>query len=111
MVQHILTLNAGSSSIKFALFAHDTPPEECFRGQIEGLGSAPHLQAERSGKSVADQKLDPATVTDPASALAIVLRCLEAVVGKAEIAAVGHRVVHGGVDFREPIVLDEERFE
>jgi acetate kinase len=111
MVQHILTLNAGSSSIKFALFAHGAAPEECMRGQIEGLGGTPHLQAERSGKSIADEKLDPAEVTDPASALAIALRCIEATAGKAEIAAVGHRVVHGGVDFREPIVLDAGRFD
>jgi acetate kinase len=109
MAQQILTLNAGSSSIKFALFARGATPEEFLRGEIEGLGSAPHLQAEQSGKRIADEKLDPAAVTDHASALAIVMRCIETTAGKAEIAAVGHRVVHGGVSFRQPVILDEER--
>ena len=109
-MQHILTLNAGSSSIKFALFACGSPPEECVRGQIEGLGRAPHLQAEQAGKPIADERLDAAEVADHAAALAVVLRFLEEKIGKAEIAAVGHRVVHGGIEFSESIVLDEDRF-
>ena len=108
-MQHILTLNAGSSSIKFALFDLETEPAECVRGEVEGLGSMPHLQAERAGKRFVDAALDAAEVTDHASALVVVLALLEKQIGKMAIAAVGHRVVHGGIAFTESVVLDEPR--
>jgi len=109
-VQHILTLNAGSSSIKFSLFDKDAELVECVRGQIEGLGARPHLQAERDGNKLVDEPLNASEVDDHASALKLVLSFLERVVGKMAIAAVGHRVVHGGVSFSESVVLDEARF-
>ena len=109
MKQHILTLNAGSSSIKFALFEIGTDPEELMRGQVEGLGTTPRLTAEAGGKEKIDRELDAAEAADHGSALAVVLRFLEASVGKLSIEAVGHRIVHGGIDFSESIILDEAR--
>src|SRR5260363_45673 len=48
-MRHILTLNAGSSSIKFALFEDAAGPVEILRGQVEGLGTAtPHLKIGRA---------------------------------------------------------------
>jgi acetate kinase len=109
-VQHILTLNAGSSSIKFSLFdGGETELVECVRGQIEGLGSTPQLEAERAGQKIADRKLDAREASDHDSALKVVLDLLEAEIGRMAISAVGHRVVHGGVSFTESIVLDEPR--
>jgi acetate kinase len=108
-VQHILTLNAGSSSIKFALFDRGSELEERLRGEVEGLGTMPHLRAEKDGAAVVDEKLDAGKVTDQASALAAVLDLLKHEIGKTAIAAVGHRVVHGGIAFNEPIVIDEPR--
>jgi acetate kinase len=108
-VQHILTLNAGSSSIKFALFDLGSEPAECVRGEVEGLGSTPHLQAERAGKKFADTQLDAGKVTDHSSALTVVLELLEKEIGGVAVAAVGHRVVHGGITFTESVVLDEPR--
>jgi acetate kinase len=108
-VRHILTLNAGSSSIKFALFDLETELAEGVRGEVEGLGSTPHLRAEKSGKRFVDAALDGAKVTDHNSALTVALDLLENEIGKMAAAAVGHRVVHGGVAFTESIVLDEPR--
>jgi acetate kinase len=108
-VRHILTLNGGSSSIKFALFDLETELAEGVRGEVEGLGSTPHLRAEKSGKRFVDAPLDAAEVTDHASALTVALDLLENEIGGVAVAAVGHRVVHGGVAFTESIVLDEER--
>jgi acetate kinase len=106
-VQYILTLNAGSSSIKFALFEGDSEPVERVRGQIEGLGTAaPHLEAEQGGNKVADERLEAASAADHEAALDVVLAVLDKTIGSAVIEAVGHRVVHGGVEFHEPIVLD-----
>jgi acetate kinase len=44
---HILTLNAGSSPIKFSLFDAESELIECVRGQVEGLSATARLQAER----------------------------------------------------------------
>jgi acetate kinase len=110
-VQHILTLNTGSSSIKFALFVSGTVLTECIRGQVEGLGSKPHLKAEAEGKTIAEEALDVAKATDHASALLVALGFLEKAIGATAIEAVGHRVVHGGIAFTESIVLDGERLQ
>ncbi len=108
-MRHILTLNAGSSSIKFALFDGEAEIAERVRGQIEGLGSTPHLRAEQGGKPIADQKLQAHEAADHETALAVVLALLRNTISKMTISAVGHRIVHGGVDYSEPVVLDEER--
>jgi acetate kinase len=110
-VQHILTLNAGSSSIKFSLFDRGSELIERVRGQVEGLGASPRLEAEQDGTQIAHEALDAAQVTDHDSALATILSLLEKTLGRVAIAAVGHRVVHGGVDFSESIVLDDERLQ
>lgn len=108
-MRHILTLNAGSSSIKFALF--DARPDivEQVRGQIEGLGSTPHLRAEQGGKPIADRKLEVHEAGDHDAALAIVLTLLRSTIGDMSMAAVGHRIVHGGVELSAPVVLGEKQ--
>jgi acetate kinase len=111
-VQHILTLNAGSSSIKFALFEHGAEPVERLRGEVDGLGaSAPHLIAKQDCKTIADERLDAAKATDHEAALDAVLGLLRKSAGQTAIEAVGHRVVHGGTDFTQPIALDAASFD
>lgn len=109
MMQHILTLNAGSSSLKFALFDAGTEVSERVRGQVEGLGSTPRLQAATPGDPPLDRKLSAEQAHDHASALAIAFGCLQQLFGKVAVEAVGHRVVHGGVEFTESIMLDEQK--
>ncbi|MBB4303467.1 acetate kinase [Rhodobium orientis] len=108
-MHHILTLNSGSSSIKFALFAVNGTPVEKVRGQVEGLGSMPRLKAQTGQSVLADEVLDEARVNDHASGLAAVLGFLQAHFAADTIAAVGHRIVHGGPDYTEPVVLDDAR--
>jgi acetate kinase len=105
----LLTLNAGSSSVKFALFRAGTPPEEIARGQVEGIGGKPRLTARAGGRMLADSPLDAARTTGHAAALDAILALLAPQCAGARIAAVGHRVVHGGNRFAEPIVLDQAR--
>ncbi|MCR9256248.1 MAG: acetate/propionate family kinase [Alphaproteobacteria bacterium] len=106
---HILTLNAGSSSIKFALFVIGKGgPGELMRGQVEGLGAEPRLTAVApDGSDLAGDLADGETVADHADALGLILRLLRVCFPDATVRAVGHRVVHGGVDFAEPVRLDE----
>jgi acetate kinase len=108
-VQHILTLNAGSSSIKFALFENASQLSELVRGQVEGLGALPRLQAEINGQRMADELLATTDAADHACALDVVLSFLDRHFGKVTIAAVGHRVVHGGIEFTESVMLDEAK--
>jgi acetate kinase len=107
MVQHILTLNAGSSSIKFALFEQEAGLTERLRGEVDGLGTgAPRLEATEDGKSIADEQLDAAKAADQEAALDVVLGLLQKTIGHTAMEAVGHRVVHGGIDFTQPVALD-----
>jgi len=108
-VQHILTLNAGSSSIKFALFDAGPKLVARVRGQVEGLGATLHLAAEQDGRRLADRSLTADAAHDHASALQTILDFLAKTIGRIAIEAVGHRVVHGGTDFSESIVLDDGR--
>jgi acetate kinase len=107
-VQHILTLNAGSSSIKFAMFEVAPGLVECVRGQVEGIGAAPRLNAAKPGDARIGMVLGKAQACDHTSALAVVLEFLENSIGRIEIEAVGHRIVHGGADFSESVVLDAQ---
>ncbi|MGC2083006.1 MAG: acetate/propionate family kinase [Bradyrhizobium sp.] len=107
MVQHVLTLNAGSSSIKFALFEQEAELVERLRGEVDGLGTnAPRLAASEGDKAIADERLDAARAADHETALGAVLGLLQKTIGHTAIEAVGHRVVHGGIDFTQPIALD-----
>ena len=111
-MQHILTLNAGSSSIKFALFERSPEMIAIARGEIEGLGTdGAHLKAEQGGKTIADERLDAASAADHEAALDVALARLDQAIGQMSIEAVGHRVVHGGIDFTQPILLDAKSLE
>jgi acetate kinase len=98
----ILSLNAGSSSIKFALFDTGDNLKATVRGEIEDLGSDPHLVArDEAGKVMIDKRL-------PAGfdlALHTLLDFADAHLGRGGLAAVGHRIVHGGADHIVPEVI------
>lgn len=109
-MSHILTLNAGSSSLKFSLYHNDS----CLaRGQIEGLGTHPRFKAASTdGHKRIDQTWEkgdaPSTM---AAALRHVLAWFQAQFEGVAISAVGHRIVHGGPNYAEPILLDEDALE
>ncbi|MFC5582749.1 acetate/propionate family kinase [Rhodanobacter terrae] len=108
MSRAILTLNAGSSSIKFALYemAAKGLRRRLSHGQIEGIGSAPHLVARDAAGAIlsehrwaADAKLDHEALLTP------LLAWITAHLGEESLAAVGHRVVHGGEHWDRPVRL------
>jgi acetate kinase len=114
----ILVLNAGSSSIKFALFilpsgAGDVPIDRqaALAGQIDGIGAQqPRFVAhDAGGLSLADRILD---LTTPGSgnqhhrALELLLGWLTEHDDGIALRAIGHRVVHGAAKYAQPILLD-----
>ena len=97
----ILTLNGGSSSIKFALFAAQTPLVRVASGAVEGIGSAnPELRV--AGKPASAV----AAVSDHDSAVGLVLAEAERQLAGRCLITVGHRIVHGGPDFVRPRLLE-----
>ena len=98
----ILVVNAGSSSVKFQVFAHKgSNLNRLIKGQVDGVGSMPRLKASGEGGTLVDETYDAKTVPDVAAALRTAGDWLR---NSQEIdpAAIGHRVVHGGPDFSEP---------
>lgn len=98
----ILTLNGGSSSLKFALFTHD---RNVMRGLIEGIGGTPRAVVTASSEPAFDSP--EFTTGSYEDMLETLLRWLNAHVGGAGIAAVGHRIVHGGRRFLDPVRIDD----
>ena len=98
----ILSLNAGSSSIKFALFDTAKNLVPTLRGEIEDLNSEPHMMArDAAGNIMLEKRLPPGFDL----ALHSLLDFADAHLGCAGLAAVGHRVVHGGADHIAPEVI------
>lgn len=103
----ILTLNAGSSSLKFALY--DAVGQRLrAHGQIEGLGNAAHLYVTSAvGTVLEDRLLNHGEGSDHQHALDHILRFIDDHYPGLDIEAVGHRVVHGGTRYDTPAVVTD----
>ncbi len=107
MTSHILTLNGGSSSIKFALFDSPAPLRRLLSGKVERIGLAgtemaiTDLVTGRTERRAVD-------APDHVAAVRLVAGVLEARVRFEAIGAAGHRIVHGGARYRDPQKIDDE---
>ena len=111
MADGILTLNAGSSSIKFALFDACAPVPQVpeLSGQVDGLGARPHLKAkDRQGRRLDDVDLPLDAAAPHRAALGFLVDWLHAHESGRRVVCVGHRVVHGGTRYAQPIRIDDE---
>ena len=109
MDDYALVLNAGSSSLKFCVYQPAGADWRAdLRGQIEGIGTAPHLIAkDETGRAVEDRSLGEA-VRDARSALDEFASWLRSHYGDARLLGVGHRVVHGGASHARPALVTPE---
>lgn len=93
----VLTINAGSSSLKFALFDDDAALAETVRGEIENLDNAPHFHAQdKAGKVLAEQSWQAEAKPSFEDLLSMLLTYADAHLAGGGLVAVGHRIVHGG---------------
>ena len=110
MSDAILVLNAGSSSIKFSLFLEQG--EELipfFRGQLEGLYTEPlFIAKDSSGGVLGERRWPPGEALGHDGATAYLAGFLPERLGTHRLAAVGHRVGHGGIDYAAPVRLTTE---
>ena len=105
----VLVVNAGSSSLKFALYVlEESGLAVRYRGLADGLGEeSPRLKiAGADGAILKEGDLPPRA--DQEAALGVVLPWLEEHLADVPLIAAGHRVVHGGRDFAAPLVVDSK---
>ena len=112
MADHLLVLNAGSSSLKFRVFGR--PRKGALdleaRGQIEGIGTSPRLTVkDAAGKMLTDQELD-AGLNNGGPAVEALAAWLRSVFGGGGVLGVGHRVVHGGPAYAAPVKVEKKTF-
>lgn len=100
----ILTLNAGSSSLKFSLFeiGLDRGLRLACEGQVEGIGTTPHFFAKGPGGAVLAEERWPDNAPAYDALIEHVTAFAESHLGDDVLIAVGHRVVHGGPDHDRP---------
>jgi acetate kinase len=107
MHDYALILNAGSSSLKFCVYARPQANDWHLesRGQIEGIGAWPRIFArDADGRTLIDQT--PSTpVDDGAGALEALAVWLRSMYGGGRVLGVGHRVVHGGARYTGPVIV------
>ena len=104
----ILVANAGSSSVKFQLFEIEQGQRlrRQLKGQVDGIGTRPHLRATAAdGRVLADRTYSNDAVPDVPAALHAAGAWLRDELRINPI-AVGHRVVHGGPDYSQPVFVD-----
>ena len=102
--QAVLTLNAGSSSLKFALFLGQSPKPH-ISGQVDRIGSDGVIRAhDEQGHSI---ELAQGHLSNHEEAFERVIECLSLDAAQTELAAIGHRVVHGGQHYAAPCTVDE----
>ncbi|MGD9785493.1 MAG: acetate/propionate family kinase [Hyphomicrobiaceae bacterium] len=99
----LLTLNAGSSSIKFALFDSTNEQDEIARGQVENIGAAANMRIAHADGTASRSQIPAA---DHDAALRAILGAVQSLLGDRAVAGVGHRITHGGPDFAHPRELD-----
>jgi len=106
----ILTINGGSSSIKFALFAVGAPLRRVLSGAIERIGMA-EAALRVNGLIPADNVTRLVTAPDHTAAVGVLMDWIEERGGRDALTAVGHRVVHGGPKYSEPRRVDAAMIE
>jgi acetate kinase len=103
----ILVVNAGSSSVKFQVFGveGDGGLRRQIKGQMDGIGTRPRLRASGpTGDTLAERAYPTEAVADVPAAMSVAGAWLR----ELEISpiGVGHRVVHGGPDHSQPVLID-----
>jgi acetate kinase len=108
MHEPILVINAGSSSIKFSVFetGADRSLSPAAHGEVEGIGTASRLSVtDPQGRNLAER---PVAGDDYESAIATIHNYCAVHIGEAKFAGIGHRVVHGGSAFSQPVLIDAQ---
>jgi len=108
MKSGVLTLNAGSSSIKLAaFFVNDGVlcADPAIKAQISGLGDAPVITIMADGEKRREEPIGGGRALDNNGAIKYLLDAVENLLTGIDILGVGHRIVHGGAKFSKPQIM------
>jgi len=106
----VLTINGGSSSIKFALFESEKSLERILKGRIERIG-LPQAVFTVKGLNKEDNYSRSVAIPDHKSAVALLMDWIDERIEPGAITAVGHRIVHGGPKYWVPQQITPEMIE
>lgn len=109
----ILVINSGSSSLKFSAFTSGEALKPLLRGQIEGLFTHPRFIAhDGEGNAIGEKSWAPGTNLGHDGAVEFLFGFGgSGVMAGYKIEGAGHRVVHGGTVFTEPVLVDDSVIE
>jgi acetate kinase len=110
VAEDVLCLNAGSSSLKFALYAFGSGDrlDLACKGEVEGIGTTPRFtMADAAGRELARREWPADAALGHEDFLAEIIAWVEKGRGDSRIVAAGHRVVHGGTAFGAPVRINE----
>ncbi|MFC0772639.1 acetate/propionate family kinase [Terrimonas alba] len=106
-IQTFAAINSGSSTLKFGLFPIEEPMQQVVKGKISGIGSR-----KCSFSVITSTKhsvlCDPVDVETAEKAAILVIKWLKEHNKQYEIMGIGHRIVHGGLKFHEPLCIDDK---
>jgi acetate kinase len=106
----VLAINSGSSSIKFALFDNEGGvPAELARGTVNDKSDRGFEAMAPGGKVIVERTCSPGTPTS--AILSDLLEWIDEFAGGERLTAVGHRIVHGGDQFLDPVELTGDRID
>ena len=107
MTKSIAVINAGSSSIKFAIFDATKEERRRFRGELEGIGTVPHLWVADAAGAKVDDRTFESKGFDHAAATREILGLAGRLLVEGTVVGIGHRVVHGGMTYASPVRVTE----
>ena len=101
----ILVINAGSSSIKFAVFSEEMETKKLYRGIVDHISTVPDIIIyDTTNKVILSRVLSS---TDYEQIVAELITSINLCLKNFTIVAVGHRVVHGGIHYLQPILIND----
>ena len=101
-------INAGSSSVKFALCEASSDADTLFYGQVEGIGVSPRLNVKDAHGDTLIERTWPAEGFNHDAATREILTTAGGLISGTPVIGIGHRVVHGGMEFDRPVRVDRD---
>jgi acetate kinase len=111
MNNYFLVINAGSSSIKFAIFRTNLNREPVAEvaGQVDDIGNSASFRVSRAnGEILADGLLNNSSQLTHQDGLTVICTWLIEFLKDGKLLAIGHRVVHGGTQYLQPVLVNEQ---
>ena len=106
-IQVIAAINSGSSSLKFGLFCHNAPLSILCKGKVSGIGTATCSLAVENASEQNDLSSCAVSAKSAEEAAAFLIEWLKHRDKQYQFEGIGHRVVHGGLLYQEPVLIDD----